>query len=199
MMTPSLQPALITKPPHNRALYSSPWSHTLRDTSSTPGTRTTTLYAVRPHSAPRRNPLLSRTPRGLYPPRPAPSPPHLARRTARHNTALGLATPGPPWRTRTTDDLRHQPPCMLESGACMTAQRGESLLPSLLACIVIAAIVLFSLRFGTITLKLSFFQKTKQNRAEEPEPPTPRHNAQGTQGLYEPPQSPHLLCVGSAV
>ena len=80
----------------------------------------------------RRNLPPTRSACGCPPPRPATLLVAPARHHAHHSPVLSPALSGTPWRLR-----RHQPPCpggqpRLKPGACITAERGESLLVSLL-------------------------------------------------------------------
>ena len=73
------------------------------------------------------------------------------------------------WR-RTTDDPGHQPPCpggrhLSKTGACISAQRGGSLLVPLCVVFCHSVILLHALR--TVTLKLRFFQKKIREKLVE--------------------------------
>ena len=86
---------------------------------------------------------------------------------------------------------RHQPPCpggqpMLQPGACITAQRGESLLVSLLLVYCSPCTCLLCLLFCTVPLKFRFFQKKRRAADCACDSPAP---------LVAPP-SPEIQYVG---
>ena len=127
-------PSSIPSPPPPPASATPTWSTPRRDPS--------------PEAGPR--PQAPRATRAPPPPEPPPAPSGLWMSqcgnqpdTTLHSALPSLDAHGGRGSRMTP---RHQPPCpvgqsMLESGACITAQRGESLLVSLPACVAVTALI----------------------------------------------------------